>query len=637
MHSTFQQCSIHIHDVAGPVTLNFNDLSSRSPPPLPLLNAGSCCSTFAIIIISIPILYLLYTILPGLRDHLSPVGHVHRVVSSGRSPAVSLGGQAKTTSPIEERAVSLDDTTTSENAPPLQNTPPPIEPTAQPHQALSRVYTKSNPLPGVDLLGGTSASPLVNCYSRCASRRRGCGVAQNRGSVVQPETSCCPPCSSALHGSTNHSSPSRSVKSVSRSDVKVPSAPEPPSHLASDARSPLMGGLAGLGPIYAVTAFCFLAIELDWSHDADAPLPGVKDDLKWLKWLFSDFNPAVALHTLTNPAEATLANIRSKILEMFREACLGTVVVIHLNGHGDGGSFLLYNLDRINATLLIEWIQEIRVETNRHLTVCILFDHCQSDSFIPPPHIQPGENIHFLWACLPGQRSADFKMAGDDEAKIPRSNLLKALCLLADDIRTRPAGSVDCFMFRITAWMNRVVRIMRAEECRMRWCWRPCVTCSCPSYDDCSHPLTRARHPIAQAYPRDQNPDGIFCGHEACVCVYQLLFLIEPAANPFLDRMQETARGIKAHKAYRMLNTDGSYTWLTVFSILVSMLLFILASIRLCFARLIALRQPVPATGSIPSPAGLPGEDNLFRPDNSSTQRGREVNTAVGLVPPLPV
>ncbi|KAF8604122.1 hypothetical protein BDV93DRAFT_108260 [Ceratobasidium sp. AG-I] len=103
--------------------------------------------------------------------------------------------------------------------------------------------------------------------------------------------------------------------------------------------------------------------------------------------------------------------------------------------------------------------------------------------------------------------------------------------------------------------------------------------------------------------------------------------------------MQETVGRIKTHKAYQMLDENGNYTWTTrwliLWAILVSTPGFILSSV-LRFARLFALKEPEPANGSIPSPAGLPGE-NMFRPENSSIQRGRGVNTAVGLVPPFSV
>lgn len=272
----------------------------------------------------------------------------------------------------------------------------------------------------------------------------------------------------------------------------------------------------GLGIAHTITAFSFLAVELDWSHDESAWLPGVKDDLEWLKWMSSGSDSAVALRALTSAVDATKLNIRLQVLEMFREACLGTVIVLHLNGHGENNSFLLYNFDQIDVAQLIEWVNEFRAETKKNLTVCILFDHCQFDSSIPPPTIHPSEDIYVLWACLPGQRSADFKMAGDDSVTIPRSNLLKAICLLVDDVRTHPADPVDCFMFRISDCMDRIVRIMRAEECRMRRCWRPCAICLCPNYDDCSHKATRSRHSEAKSYPRVQNPDGMFWGFEVC-------------------------------------------------------------------------------------------------------------------------
>lgn len=100
MHSTLQQCSIHIHDVAGPVTLtlSFNDPCLQ--PPSQLSNTTLGRGTFTIIIVSVLILhYVIYTFPPWLRDHISPTEHVQRVVPSGRSPAVSPAVQIRTTSP----------------------------------------------------------------------------------------------------------------------------------------------------------------------------------------------------------------------------------------------------------------------------------------------------------------------------------------------------------------------------------------------------------------------------------------------------------------------------------------------------------------------------------------------------------
>ncbi|KAF8592883.1 hypothetical protein BDV93DRAFT_337834, partial [Ceratobasidium sp. AG-I] len=426
---TPQANCVHIQNVTGPVTVILNGPAG----------AGAGCGTLAIVLVCILIIpYLLYTIPPWLRHHLSPTEpeHVHRAVPSGRSSAVSLGVAARTVSPAEQLAVSFDEAIASGNVPPPDKPPPPTESTALVYQALPRVYTKSNPSSSVDHPGGTSNSSFINCYNRCASHRRGYLVAQNDESAVQPESYYCPPCSGTYHAATGKSSSSEHVESASQTGNEALSTSESSSHPTSDARSPLMGALGGL--VAYTVAFSILAIELDWSHCKIAPLPGVKDDLEWLRWIFSGSDSGVTLRTITDAVDATKATIRSRILEMFREACLGTTIVLHLNGHGLNNSFLLYNFERIDAAQLIEWIKEIRLETGNPHTVCILFDHCQFDASIPLPHIQPGEDIHILWGCLPGQRSADFKMAGDDEAKIPRSNLLKAICLLVDDVRTRP-------------------------------------------------------------------------------------------------------------------------------------------------------------------------------------------------------
>ncbi|KAF8604116.1 hypothetical protein BDV93DRAFT_522582 [Ceratobasidium sp. AG-I] len=539
---------------------------------------------------------LIYTIPLWPHNHVSSTEYVYPVIHPGRSLVVSLDTRAGTISPVEQRAISFNEAVASESVPPTHPLSYPTEATVSADQALSHVYTKPNLSSSADLPDWPSTSSPANC----ASRRQSYRVARNNKSVVQLETYCCPPCHNVHHETTNDYPPPENVRSVPR------------------------------------PAFSFLVIALDWPHDSNASLPGVKDDLEWIKWILSGCDPAVALRTLTNGADATKPNIRLKILEMFREACPGTVIVLHFNGHGRGGSFLLYDFTRIDAVQLIKWINKIRLETGKHLTVCILFDHCRFDSSMPPPAFRLYKDIHMLWACLASQRSADFKMAGDDEARIPRSNLLKAICLLVDDVRTRCAHPSHCFMSLIGDWMHRVVQVMRAEECRMRRCWRPCASCSCLSYNRCSHAVTRSRHPAEESYPRVQSPDGMFWGSEDCVCVFRLFHLIEPAANPFLERMQETAGRIKAHKAYQVLDENGSYTWSTLWSILVLITRFVVSSVFLTFARFFAVKQPEPVAGPVRSLAGLPGESNAFQPANLPVQRGRDMSTVVALAPPLP-
>lgn len=228
--------------------------------------------------------------------------------------------------------------------------------------------------------------------------------------------------------------------------------------------------------------------------------------------MFSGSGGVFDLHTLSD-TPVTLERIRLQLLDMFKNARLDTVIVLYFNGHGSGNSYLLNNHEIINATILIKWIAEIRKEMGESLPVFMIFDHCQLDSPIQPP-IDMLENMYIIWACQPGQHSTDFRMAGDEGAEIPRSNLLKAICLFVDEIHTHPAGRGDCFTSRLGGCMNSVMRMMLAEECRKRRCLRPCIVCSCPSYDRCGHEVTRARHAVIQAYPRAQYPGGLFWGYK---------------------------------------------------------------------------------------------------------------------------
>lgn len=262
-------------------------------------------------------------------------------------------------------------------------------------------------------------------------------------------------------------------------------------------------------------------------------MPGVAHDLKWFKKICSGFDPIVALRTLTN---ATHEIIRSKILDMFSTAHPSTGIILYFNGHGHGNSFLLYDGTLVDAALLIQWVSEIRQATGKYFPVCIVFDHCRLNTRAPLA-VDLSQDIHIIWACMPGQRSADVKMTGDDDAYIPCSNFLKALTLVLDEAQGYPAGFVDGLMLRMNFWMDLMVRMMRANECRWHGCPAPCPLCSCPSYSSCIHSNTRLRHPNPLTYPRAQDPNGLFWGFEVCGLCYTMTRALHSALFAINRRM----------------------------------------------------------------------------------------------------
>lgn len=284
---------------------------------------------------------------------------------------------------------------------------------------------------------------------------------------------------------------------------------------ASGSRASLTKSITGLAVAPPIVALSILSVWLNWSHsnDPDFPhLPGVTHDLRYFKRICSGLEAFITLNTLT---DATYDIMYAKILETFENKRQGTAVILHFNGHGEGDSFLLYDYSYVNATIVTKWITAIREETRNYLPVTVIFDHCRFDS-PRQSYLDLGEGIHIIYAAMPGQRSADFQMADDDDAYIPCSNFLKACCLALAEARTRPIVPVDDFMSRMNFWMKKVVRMMRVEECRMNKCRRPCRVCRCLSHDRCVHRVTRARHGIAEAYPRVQNANGVFTGFEVC-------------------------------------------------------------------------------------------------------------------------
>lgn len=258
-----------------------------------------------------------------------------------------------------------------------------------------------------------------------------------------------------------------------------------------------------------VLALSILVVGLDWTRRLGWYLPGVAHDINWLKWICSRLSPAVTLSTLTDGSHTI---IRSRILRMFQNACPGTAIILFFNGHGDG-KFMIYDETHIDAATLIEWITAIRQETRKHLSVCIVFDHCRFDS-PTPPSFDLGQDIHIIWACMPGERSRDFKM--DQDPRIPFSNFLKSFALVVDEAQTRSAGFADDLMSRLNTWMGAVVRATRTEECKLNKCDTLCPLCSCPNYESCTHANTRLRHQDKRAYPRVQNTNGMFWGFSVC-------------------------------------------------------------------------------------------------------------------------
>lgn len=295
---------------------------------------------------------------------------------------------------------------------------------------------------------------------------------------------------------------------------------------ASPSSSPLaLNKSFGRGIVsYIISSILLTAFVLDWG----GALPGVALDLKWLDRTCTGSEHFITFNALT---QVTREIIRLKILQMFNDARLGTAIVLYFNGHGWGNSFLLYDGNgSVDAAALTGWITAIRAKTGKRNHVYIVFEHCRIES--PGPlSLDLGQDIHIIYACAPGQRSADFKMAGDDDAYIPCSNFLKAFCLVLAEARARPIVSVGHLMSRMNVWMEKVVRMMRAEECRMSECPSPCVVCPCPSYKSCVHRVTRARHGVEEAYPRNQNPDATFL----CIEVRETYSRQEASSNEYYN------------------------------------------------------------------------------------------------------
>lgn len=390
-------------------------------------------------------------------------------------------------------------------------------------------------------------------------------LALGRSTVIWPDPST-PTHYPSIHQVIAGILSSGNVRPISYTGDETPPSPQLlDGQPGSNRRSSLIKSFIGSFTAREILAFSILVIALDWSLDRNASLPGVAYDIRWFEKMCSGLESFVALQLLT---EATHDSIRLQLLQMHKNARSGTAIVVYLNGHGDGNYFMLYDGTVIDATTLIVWITEIRQKTGKHFPVCIVFDHCRFESHTPPS-VNLGQDIHILWAGMPGQRSADLKMAGDDDSQIPCSNFLKTLALVLAEARARPVNLADCLMSRMNFWMDLVARMTRAEECRVHKCPTPCPLCSCGSYDCCVHPATRSRHTNPFTYPRIQNPNGLFWGFEVrrkllrdialikhslheqdCVCISELIERLEPIAKLLLDRFQETAETIKKQEAY---------------------------------------------------------------------------------------
>ncbi|KAF8596266.1 hypothetical protein BDV93DRAFT_563475 [Ceratobasidium sp. AG-I] len=462
-----------------------------------------------------------------------------RSIPHGRRTAVAGVSQPRVESQTEQRARSFNQTDVNDRTEPLPPTePPPLE-----DPGLKNVESNFAPE------GQPSTASVPRQHGRCTLHPQCRTLLSTKASMIWRDVPILNHYPS-IHQVTARISSSGNVEPIDYPGDEVhPSPQSSTSQTGSYKRTSLIKSLNGPPIAYEIIAFSILVIALNWSHDS-ASLHGVTHDIRWFKRMCSSLESFMTLRMLT---EATHDTIRSKILEMHKDARPGTAVVMYLDGHGDGDWFLLYDGTRVNAVTLVMWIGDVRRETNQHLPVYIVFDHCRYDA-PAPPSVNLGQDIHILYACMHGQRSADIKMTGDNDAYIPCSNFLKVLTLVVDEARTSFASFADCLMSRMNFWMEVMARMTRAEECRKKKCPKPCSLCSCPGPDSCTHPDTRSKHRNPFAYPRVQNPNGLFGGVQDCLCTSELLERLEPTAAPLLDRLQETAKLIKNQEAYIAVN-----------------------------------------------------------------------------------
>ncbi|KAG8735892.1 hypothetical protein FRC10_010034 [Ceratobasidium sp. 414] len=301
----------------------------------------------------------------------------------------------------------------------------------------------------------------------------------------------------------SHSWPNWRDSDLERLDVWVQDeenfGPAHSQHSAAEQvpRSPLTKTLLGCDLTKLATRLLVLAVGVGGKD-----LPGPDHDVQWLGRLFS----AAVFYAARGPC-ATQKGIRSALKHMFENAVeSAAVIVLYFTGHGNNNNaFELHDGQSIDEATVFEWIDELRTTTGKQIPVFLAFDFCRENEVVLPVSTDQLEQVHVIWACMPGQRSYEIKL--DDD--LPYSDLLKAVCLAVSELLSPTTQSSGYFMGGLIGWVSRITKIHQAIICGPAGCDPPWNRCSC---DICrgGGMCVHSRHPGDD--PPIQRPVGWFSG-----------------------------------------------------------------------------------------------------------------------------
>ncbi|KAG9121576.1 hypothetical protein FRC07_002412 [Ceratobasidium sp. 392] len=315
--------------------------------------------------------------------------------------------------------------------------------------------------------------------------------------------------------------------------------PSQSSPIITERKRSLLKSLTGTDLSASLAPIGVIAIGVN-----DEDLPGAVHDVEWLRKTLQ-----VSVFRALTGGRATKAGIRDELKRLLRNAGALVAIFLHFTGHSSNAdnSFLLSDGQSLGAAALFEWIEEFRTPSDEPLPVIISFDCCRKNNSIPVP-IHGLKNVCVVWGCSLGESSFDMNFGNS----LPRSDLLKSVCLALNEIGAHSAGFFD-FMGRVRTHLSQLMKIHRARACGLAGCdisWNTCICAECLRGGLCLH----EKHEEGDSLPI-QNPLAWFSvpgsdTDDNDVPPSNLLRLLQPIHGYVKDAICKAANDIVECKWY---------------------------------------------------------------------------------------